>query len=287
MEKEVFERQEVADLLGRGFVSIKVDREERPDLDAAYMEALQMMTGSGGWPMSLFLTPDGRPFFGATYIPADRFLEVCRTILRVYHEQRESVARQSDLFSRSVAAGLRLDPADVDDELIDHAAKRALELVDEQWGGIGGPPKFPTPPRLSFLLHRFRRTGDPRLAAALRLTLDAMASGGIRDQLGGGFHRYSVDARWVVPHFEKMLYDNAQLASLYLDPTLTGIRLSRHSGRVISRRYSVRAGKSIGTRLCRFCLTARRTGPKMPRHVPPRDQTPEPGRLYRPLLPAR
>jgi uncharacterized protein len=218
MEREVFEKEDVAELLNASFVCIKVDREERPDLDAAYMEALQAMTGSGGWPMSLFLTPDGKPFFGATYIPHTPFLEVGRQILRAYHEQRDLIAQQAALLARSLTAGLRLHPEEVATEPgVAHAAERALELVDERWGGLGGPPKFPTPPRWSFLLHRLRKTGDERLGSALRVTLDAMASGGIRDQLGGGFHRYSVDQTWLVPHFEKMLYDNAQLASLYLE----------------------------------------------------------------------
>jgi uncharacterized protein YyaL (SSP411 family) len=219
MEREVFEQPEVAELLNRSFICIKVDREERPDLDAAYMEALQAMTGSGGWPMSLFLTPDLKPFFGATYIPRRAFPDLLARILRAFSEQRDTLAQQASLLARSLTATLRLAPSDdaAGEPAIAQATQRTLELVDEHWGGLGGPPKFPTPPRWSFLLHRFRKTGDQRIALGLRLTLDAMASGGIRDHLGGGFHRYAVEESWVVPHFEKMLYDNAQLASLYLE----------------------------------------------------------------------
>ncbi len=218
MEREVFEREDVAALLNERFVSIKVDREERPDLDAAYMEALQAMTGSGGWPMSLFLTPDGKPIYGGTYLPPELFLEVARRIHRAWTDERSTLEQQAGLLARGLSSALKLTPEElIEEEAIGTAARRALSLHDERWGGLGGPMKFPTPPRWSFLLHRYRRTGDERLARAVRTTLEAMSTGGIRDHVGGGFHRYAVEPTWVVPHFEKMLYDNAQLASLYLE----------------------------------------------------------------------
>jgi uncharacterized protein YyaL (SSP411 family) len=218
MEREVFEDEEVARRLNQAFIAIKIDREERPDLDAAYMEALQAMTGGGGWPMSLFLTPTLRPFFGGTYFPRDHFLVLLSRLEEVYREERPAIEAQAERLAHQLGSSLRLEPgAPLDDAELKRAAQRALASVDPRWGGSRGAIKFPTPPRWSFLLHRQRRTGDPRLEEAIRTTLDAIASGGIRDHLGGGFHRYAVEETWLVPHFEKMLYDNAQLASLYLE----------------------------------------------------------------------
>jgi uncharacterized protein len=220
MEREVFEQADCAEALNSRFVCIKLDREERPEIDAVYMRALQLLTGGGGWPLNLFLTPQLEPFYGATYVPREQFLLLCAGIGEAWQQRRNEIA--------GVAAQLREAVADVDtgshptgvpgdDSLLDSAATALLRHCDQRWGGLSGQMKFPLPPLWSFALHRWRRGGEPRLEAALRLTLDSMASGGLRDQLGGGFHRYTVEPTWLVPHFEKMLYDNAQLASLYLE----------------------------------------------------------------------
>lgn len=218
MESEVFEDDEVAALLNARFVCVKVDREERPDLDATYMEAVQAMTGRGGWPMSVFLTPDLQPFFGGTYFPRDEFLELCDRIARAFAERRGDLAEQA----ARVAAHVAGRPATGGDavpslQAARDAATAALAGYDAEWGGFLQAQKFPTPLRWRFLLHHYRRTGDAEVAEAIRHTLEAMAGGGLRDQLGGGFHRYTVERTWLVPHFEIMLYDDAQLASLYLE----------------------------------------------------------------------
>ncbi len=218
MEQEVFEDDEVAELLNTHFVCIKLDREERPDLDAVYMEALQALSGGGGWPMSLFLTPDLKPFHGETYMPRQRFLALARRIMELFSEHREMVTGQAALLHRRVATDPELSPeAEVDRQVLQDAARQAEAYHDMTWGGFRGQMKFPTPPRWRFLLHHHRRTGEERWADMVRRTLDNMASGGIHDQLGGGFHRYATEPTWVVPHFEKMLYDNAQLAGLFCE----------------------------------------------------------------------
>jgi hypothetical protein len=224
MEREVFENDDVAAYLNAHFVSIKVDREERPDLDAVYMDAVQGMTGAGGWPLSVFLTADAQPIYGGTYFPAPQFLDLARRVHEVYATRTGEVEEQA----AAVAARLMAGPtfADeaaggvIDAELIEAVAARAVAAFDTEWGGFTGHAKFPVPPRWQFLLHHHRRTGDERSARLLGLTLTAMASGGIYDHVGGGFHRYATDAAWLVPHFEKMLYDNALLASLYLEAGL-------------------------------------------------------------------
>ena len=223
MEHEVFEHHDVAEVLNSRFVCIKVDREERPDLDAVYMHAVQLLTGSGGWPMSLFLTPEGKPFFAGTYFQQDAFLMIAERAAEVFQPQRVEVEQQARTLVSAIAAPPDAAPGRIDLDLLDDMRAQAELSFDPQWGGFRSRMKFPTPVRWQFVLHEYRRTGRPELRAMLSTTLDAMASGGIHDQVGGGFHRYSVDARWVVPHFEKMLYDNAllstcyQLASLYLE----------------------------------------------------------------------
>jgi len=218
MEHEVFEVDEVAALINEHFVCIKVDREERPDLDAVYMEAVQVITGRGGWPMTVFLTPGLEPFFGGTYFPREQFMDLCRRIVQAHAEVPndliDQAARVTEHISRQPARSGHEVP---DLESVATRAKQALGDYDETWGGFKQQQKFPTPLRWRFLLHQYRRTGDEDIAKAIRHTLSAMAAGGIRDHLGGGFHRYTVERTWLVPHFEIMLYDDAQLASLYLE----------------------------------------------------------------------
>jgi len=225
MERESFEDEATADYLNARFVSIKVDREERPDLDQVYMGAVQAMTGGGGWPMSVFLTPDGRPFYGGTYFPPEprhglpSFRQVLEGVHRAWVEDRDGVEGSGSRLVAALAEGSRLPatgraegPSPV---LLDTAVSLLEQGFDAATGGWGGAPKFPQPMTIEFLLGRAAATGDPRPLAIARRSLDAMADGGIHDQLGGGFHRYSTDARWLVPHFEQMLYDNAQLLSAY------------------------------------------------------------------------
>jgi Highly conserved protein containing a thioredoxin domain len=223
MERESFEDEAIAALLNAHFIAIKVDREERPDLDQIYMGAVQALTGGGGWPMSVFLTPDGRPFYGGTYFPdtprhgLPSFRQLLASIDRAWREQRadleETSARliaQLAASSRTPASGEALGPA-----ILDVAVGALDRTFDAANGGWGGAPKFPQPMTIEFLLRRAAGE-DPRALPIARRTLDRMADGGLRDQLGGGFHRYATDAIWLVPHFEQMLYDNAQLARVYL-----------------------------------------------------------------------
>ncbi len=224
MERESFEDEEVARALAEGFVSIKVDREERPDLDAVYMTATVAMSGSGGWPMSVFLTPDGEPFFAGTYFPKTSrygrpgFLEVVRRIHALWSTEREELLDQARQLSEAVRAEAAPEaPRGVDARAPELAAAQLMRTFDERWGGFGGAPKFPAPAALSLLLRQHAATNDPALLDAVTTTLDRMARGGIYDHVGGGFARYSTDERWHVPHFEKMLYDNAQLARVYAE----------------------------------------------------------------------
>ncbi len=224
MERESFEDEATARYLNDHFVSIKVDREERPDLDQVYMGAVQAMTGGGGWPMSVFLTPEGRPFYGGTYFPDEprhgmpSFRQVLEGVERAWREQRPEVEAAGGRIVQGLVAQARLDAGSNDPTqgLLDAATATIEASFDPTHGGWGGAPKFPQPMTIEFLLRRHVATGDPRPLAIARRSLDAMADGGIHDQLGGGFHRYSTDARWLVPHFEQMLYDNAQLARVYL-----------------------------------------------------------------------
>jgi len=218
MEEQVFEKHDVASFMNEHFISIKVDREERPDLDATYMQSVLRMTGRGGWPLSVFLTPDLKPFFGGTYFPPDVFIELARRILDVFRNHREELNDQAERWTEAIEQGFdKLVSHPFDARLLDDGAKEAEGSFDPHWGGFRASMKFPTPVRWRFILRRYRKTGAQPLAQMVRKTLDAIAAGGIRDHLAGGFHRYSVDERWQVPHFEKMLYDNAQLASLYLE----------------------------------------------------------------------
>jgi uncharacterized protein len=223
MERESFEDEETAAFLNANFVPIKVDREERPDLDAIYMDAVQAMTGQGGWPLSAFLTPDGRPFFAGTYFPKEAgrglpsFRQVLDAIAKAWHTRRPDLEEQGgrivEAISRTVSATGSEEP--LTDEISASALAELRGAFDERWGGFGGAPKFPQPMTLEFVLRMAVRR-KPDALEMLTTTLDRIASGGIYDQVGGGFARYSTDAAWHVPHFEKMLYDNAQLAQLYV-----------------------------------------------------------------------
>ncbi len=243
MAHESFEDPDTAEVMNRLFVSVKVDREERPDVDAVYMNAVQALTGQGGWPMTVFLAPDGRPFFGGTYFPKDgfggrpRFVDVLMAVSQAWQERRDEILEQADALSGSIAAGAGLAAGDASGRLtlspdLLRAACTELEgAFDREWGGFGHAPKFPQPANLELLLraHAHDRattgadsastdtgTGGGDGLAMVRTTLEAMASGGMYDHLGGGFARYSTDAFWMVPHFEKMLYDQAGLARAYL-----------------------------------------------------------------------
>jgi uncharacterized protein YyaL (SSP411 family) len=224
MERESFENEQTARLMNEHFVSIKVDREERPDLDAIYMDAVQAMTGQGGWPMTVFLMPDGRPFYGGTYFPPEdrhglpAFPRLLASLGAAYRERRPEIEQSGDRLRDYLrqATTVRPRPGLADLAVVDQAALRLVGQFDPAHGGIGRAPKFPQPALLDFLLRAYVRLRNPVLLAPVEMTLTRMARGGIYDQLGGGFHRYAVDAQWLVPHFEKMLYDNAQLASVYL-----------------------------------------------------------------------
>ena len=223
MEHESFENVDTAAMMNELFVSIKVDREERPDLDAIYMDAVQRLTGHGGWPMTMFLLPDGRPFYGGTYYPPDDrhglpgFKRVLRSVADIYRTRRADVEENAQQLTESLAEGLQVAaetalPA----AILPRAANAVRTSFDREEGGFGGAPKFPQPMILEFLL-RAHLHGDTHALSMVETSLTKMARGGIYDQIGGGFHRYSVDDQWLVPHFEKMLYDNAQLARVYLD----------------------------------------------------------------------
>jgi uncharacterized protein YyaL (SSP411 family) len=229
MEHESFENDAIAQVLNENFVAIKVDREERPDLDQIYMNAVQMLTGHGGWPMSVFLTPDLKPFYGGTYWPPRSsrgmpgFDQILAAVIDAWKNRREQALTAADQLTAELRnigeiAGGDADKLNV--ELIDTAVGQLRRAFDNSNGGFGQAPKFPHPMDLQLLVRVAHRTGQQGLLDMVRLTLDRMAGGGIYDHLGGGFARYSVDAQWLVPHFEKMLYDNALLASAYLDAYL-------------------------------------------------------------------
>jgi uncharacterized protein YyaL (SSP411 family) len=224
MERESFEDEQTAAFLNARFIPIKVDREERPDLDQIYMGAVQAMTGGGGWPMSVFLTPEGRPFYGGTYFPDEprhglpSFRQVLEGVDRAFREQRGEIEQAGVRLVNALTQqrAVQATGGTVSASQLDAAVARLDQQFDARHGGWGGAPKFPQPMTIEFLLRRHRSTGDGRAVAMARHTLDRMADGGIRDQLGGGFHRYATDAIWLVPHFEQMLYDNAQLARVYV-----------------------------------------------------------------------
>ena len=225
MAHESFEDPETAAVMNELFVNVKVDREERPDVDAIYMEAVQALSGHGGWPMTVFLTPDGRPYYGGTYYPKTSrhglpsFTDVCRAMAGVWRERRPDVLAQAGQLTEALGRSAEItaagDPLPGPDALA--AARDGLrQRFDRAWGGFGPAPKFPQSDLLELLLRAWRRDGDPETLSMVTVTLDAMASGGMYDHLGGGFARYSTDREWLVPHFEKMLYDQALLLGAYL-----------------------------------------------------------------------
>ena len=225
MERESFENEGIAAIMNQHFVNIKVDREERPDLDEIYMNAVQIMTRQGGWPMTMFLTPGLQPFYGGTYFPPDDrygrpgFANVLQAVAAAYRDRRGDVSKQADEIVEHLTqmSSVSDHGHDLTTDLLDGAFRHYRSTFDSQFGGFGDAPKFPPSMGLPFLLRYWLRTENPNALEMAELTLEKMALGGMYDQLGGGFHRYSTDAVWLVPHFEKMLYDNAQLVVAYLE----------------------------------------------------------------------
>lgn len=226
MAHESFEDEATAQIMNERFVNIKVDREERPDLDSIYMSAVVGLTGSGGWPMSVFLTPDGKPFYGGTYFPSSprygmpSFRDVLNAVADAWQNRRDEIVKNSQgligYLQQAADFVEKVEGRALTTDTLDQALQTLERGFDRVNGGWGGAPKFPQPMTLEFLLRRYAHTGDARIRALIDHTLTAMARGGMYDQLGGGFHRYATDAHWLVPHFEKMLYDNSQLARVYL-----------------------------------------------------------------------
>ena len=229
MAHESFEDERIAEILNSRFISVKVDREERPDIDDYYMGFVTATNGSGGWPMSVFLDQEGRPFFGGTYFPPRDsggrigFERLLLSIADAWENRRGEITEMAERFSASLSeAGREGESAPISVKILDEAFEQSHAIFDEENGGFGPAPKFPQVPLLKFLLFYNRRTGDDRALSMVERTLDAMARGGINDQIGGGFHRYSTDEKWLVPHFEKMLYDQAMAAELYVDAWKAG-----------------------------------------------------------------
>ncbi len=224
MERESFEDPDSAALMNEHFINIKVDREERPDVDAIYMQAVQAMTQHGGWPMTVFLTPQGEPFYGGTYFPPEprygmpSFQQILSAMSETWRNRREDVVTSARELTDHLAAAekLKAGTTGLSESLLDQAASAITQRFDRRYGGWGRAPKFPAPQTIDFLLRQYQRKGDDTARYQAEFTLLRMAHGGMYDQLGGGFHRYSVDEKWLVPHFEKMLYDNGQLARAYL-----------------------------------------------------------------------
>ncbi len=225
MAHESFEDEEVARILNKYFIAIKVDREERPDVDKIYMSVCQSLTGHGGWPLSIFMTPEGKPFFAGTYFPKSKrmgmpgFIDVLNQIAAMWQNDRASILKSSEAITGAIQPGSDSDESvdAVSVETLKKGYSQLARVFDPSWGGFGTAPKFPTPHHLTFLLRWHKRSGDSMVLEVVEKTLEAMRRGGIFDQIGFGFHRYSVDEKWLVPHFEKMLYDQALLAMAYTE----------------------------------------------------------------------
>jgi uncharacterized protein YyaL (SSP411 family) len=221
--KESFEDEKVAAFINKNFIPIKVDREEMPEVDAYYMGAVQAMTGSGGWPLSVFLTPDLKPFYGGTYFPPEpnygmpSFMQLLEFVSTLWKDKRDEVAANSEQVMKALSESTARPAGDLGKASLDEGYSALISSFDPEHGGFGTAPKFPVPSTLGYLLRYNYRSGKELALSSVLRTLDGMAAGGIRDHLGGGFHRYSTDRIWLVPHFEKMLYDNALLAKLYVE----------------------------------------------------------------------
>jgi len=224
MDRESYESAETADIINQQFIAVKVDRDERPDVDSRYQLAVSAIAGTGGWPLTVFLTPDGRPFYGGTYFPPDdrwgrpSFKKILLAIADAYRERREEVLKSADETMNMLAGaeGFGGRQADFSPRIVGVMVQSALPVFDEKNGGFGSAPKFPHPAALDLLMDWYVRTREERVATVVTTTLTRMAQGGVYDQLAGGFHRYSVDERWIVPHFEKMAYDNSELLKNYV-----------------------------------------------------------------------
>jgi uncharacterized protein len=224
MDRESYESAETADIINQQFIAVKVDRDERPDVDSRYQLAVSAIAGTGGWPLTVFLTPDGRPFYGGTYFPPDdrwgrpSFKKILLAIADAYRERREEVLKSADETMNMLASaeGFAGRQADFSPRIVGVMVQSALPIFDEKNGGFGSAPKFPHPAALDLLMDWYVRTREERVATVVTTTLTRMAQGGVYDQLAGGFHRYSVDERWIVPHFEKMAYDNSELLKNYV-----------------------------------------------------------------------
>ena len=224
MERESFKDTEAARHLNDAFIAVKVDREERPDVDTVYMTVCQMMTGSGGWPLTILMTPDKKPFFAATYLPKDTrygrmgLIDLCLRVQELWHDDRQKILESAGTVTGHLADAFSFSSADdLREDILEEAFRQIKGAFDPNEGGFGSAPKFPTPHRLSFLLRYHRRTDNPSALSMVEQTLHAMRRGGIWDHVGFGFHRYSTDGQWLLPHFEKMLYDQALLALVYLE----------------------------------------------------------------------
>jgi len=224
MEHEAFEDREVAEVFNRSFVCIKVDREERPDIDEVYMAVSQIMTGSGGWPLNIFMTPAKKPFYAATYLPRTPrmgmpgIIQLLERVAELWQTRRQSLEQDAQAAIEALDRHFQPHPGSLpDDDLFGSAFGQLAEMYDQPWGGFGSAPKFPMPLNISFLLRFWKRSGDAAPLAMAERSLQMMRQGGVYDQLGYGFHRYSVDRQWLVPHFEKMLYDQALIATAYLE----------------------------------------------------------------------
>ncbi len=225
MAHESFEDMEVADLLNQNYVAIKVDREERPDIDQLYMAVCQALTGRGGWPLSIFMTPERKPFFAGTYFPKkgrmgiSGFIEILKHIAILWEKDRDRIKTSGEMITNAIQVSIspKAENRTVDETTLKLGFEQLSHSFEPKWGGFSPPPKFPVPHNLTFLLRWFKRSGNPLAVKMVEKTLNGMRKGGIFDQVGFGFHRYSVDEKWLVPHFEKMLYDQALLALAYLE----------------------------------------------------------------------
>src|SRR5215471_2799456 len=224
MDRESYDNPEVAAIINDKFIAVKVDRDERPDVDGRYQAAVSAISGQGGWPLTAFLTPDGRPFFGGTYFPPDDhlgrpgFKRVLLSIAQAYQEKHGDVIESADNLMSAIsnAEAFAGRSAEFSPELVEKIVSSAAKLFDVEHGGFGSQPKFPHPAIMDLLIDRYSRSGADFLKTIITTTLEKMARGGVYDQLAGGFHRYSVDERWIVPHFEKMAYDNSELLKNYV-----------------------------------------------------------------------